>query len=296
MKRHQTVAVVILLATAVAAFVAYFLAGHSVPVLQPEGTIARKQLNLMIVATLLMLIVVVPVFVLTFGIAWRYRAGNTKATYKPDWDHNRWAEATWWLVPFTIIAILAVITWQSSHDLDPYKALESTKKPLRVQVVALQWRWLFIYPDQHVASVNRLEFPEDTPIDLQITSDAPMNSFWVPQLAGQVYAMSGMSTQLHLASDHAETYQGVSANLSGDGFAGMRFTANATSQADFDRWVKAQQSAPALTTAEYNNLAKPSHDSNTKSYTAPESDLYDRIIMKYMMPAAESDNHGVSAQ
>jgi cytochrome o ubiquinol oxidase subunit 2 len=233
-----------------------------------------------------MLIVVIPVFVLTFGIAWKYRASNTKAKYSPDWDHNRTAETIWWLIPTAIIGVLAIITWQSSHDLDPYKALDSARKPVTVQVVALQWKWLFIYPEQGIASVNMLEFPEDTPVNFEITGDAPMNSFWIPQLGGQVYAMAGMTTKLHLMADKPGNYDGSSANLSGQGFAGMRFTAKAVTQADFDAWTTSMRRSPtALTTSEYNNLAKPSENNAVKSYVATEPDLYDRIIMKYMMPS-----------
>jgi cytochrome o ubiquinol oxidase subunit 2 len=286
MNRKQTVVAVVLLSLAVALFAVFFLSGNNVAVLHPQGIIAQKQLNLMVIATLLMLIVVIPVFVLTFGIAWKYRASNTKAKYSPDWDHNRTAEAIWWLIPTAIIGILAIITWQSSHDLDPYKALDSAKKPVTVQVVALQWKWLFIYPEQGIASVNMLEFPEDTPVNFEITGDAPMNSFWIPQLGGQVYAMAGMTTKLHLMADHVGSYDGSSANLSGQGFAGMKFTAKAVTRADFDAWTTSMRRSPAaLTTAEYNNLAKPSENNAVKSYVATEPDLYDRIIMKYMMPS-----------
>jgi cytochrome o ubiquinol oxidase subunit 2 len=264
-----------------------YLSGQNIPVLNPKGTIADQQRNLMLTSTLLMMIVVVPVLLLTFGIAWRYRASNTKAKYQPDWDHSRIIETIWWVVPFIIILILAGIAWKSSHDLDPYKSLQSTKKPLKVQVVALQWRWLFIYPEQHIATINFMQFPQDTPIDFQITADAPMNSFWMPQLGGQVYAMSGMSTQLHLMASEPGDYHGSSANISGEGFAGMKFTARATNQQAFDRWVSTtQKSTSSLTYDAYEQLARPSTDSKAAYFALPDTTLYDTVVMKYMSPGA----------
>ena len=274
-----------LLISAVGAGAALLLNGHTIDVLMPKGTIAKQELDLLVIATLLMLIVVIPVFVLTFTIAWRYRAGNTKAKYSPDWDHNRAIETLWWAVPFMLILVISVITWKSSHDLDPFKPLASAKPPITIQVVALQWKWLFIYPDQHIASVNSVVLPVDTPVNFVITSDAPMNSFWIPQLGGQVYAMSGMSTQLHLMATEPGSYHGSSANISGQGYSGMKFIAKATTRADFDGWVAAAQQSPsALSQAQYNHLALPSRDNPVSTYTLAQAGLYDRVVMKYMKP------------
>lgn len=269
------------------ALAAIFFSSHSVAILDPKGVIAEKQRNLMVFATLLTLVVVVPVFILTFGIAWRYRAGNQKAQYSPDWDRSRTIETIWWVVPFIIILVLAGATWTSSHELDPYKPLASSTKPIKIQVIALQWKWLFIYPEQHVASVNFMQFPKQTPIDFEITSDAPMNSFWIPQLGGQVYAMTGMSTKLHLMANEAGDYQGSSANISGKGFAGMKFTARASTKAEFDQWVAStKRSQPRLNLNEYKNLAQPSENNPPSTFYLPASnqDLYDNVVMKYMMP------------
>ena len=267
-------------------FLLYSLAhGHTLAILDPKGVIAQKQRDLMLMATGLMLIVVLPVLVLTALIAWRYRAGNTKAAYTPDFDHHAGLEFIWWGVPFVIIMALSVIAWQSSHQLDPFKPLSASAKPLTVEVVALQWKWLFIYPAQHIATVNYLQIPENTPISFNITADAPMNSFWIPQLGGQVYAMAGMSTQLHLMAGGSGTYQGVSANLSGAGFADMRFTVKSTSKADFDQWVGlVQQSRNQLGFAAYNALAKPATEKSVLYYSNAEPELYDDIVMKFMMP------------
>lgn len=263
----------------------WFISTHNVAVLNPAGSIAAEQRQLIMTATLLMAIVVLPVFALTFGIAWRYRAGNKKAKYSPELAGNRWAEAIWWLIPLAIIAILAGIVIITSHSLDPAKPLTSDKKPVRVQVISLQWKWLFLYPDLHVASVNYLPIPTDTPIDFELTSDAPMNSFWIPQLGGQIYSMSGMSTQLHLMANRPGDYQGSSANISGDGFAGMKFVAHATTQSEFDAWVKATASSSKQLTLDcYNELAKPSSNVAPASYAFPAAydRLYDTVIMKYM--------------
>jgi cytochrome o ubiquinol oxidase subunit 2 len=258
--------------------------GHDhIAILSPAGTIAAQQRKLLIGATLLMLLIVIPVFVLTISIAWKYRATNAEADYQPEWDHNRRLELLWWGLPCLIIAILAVVAWNSSHSLDPSRALASSKPPITIQVIALQWKWLFIYPEQRIASVNYVQFPANTPVDFEITADAPMNSFWIPRLGGQIYAMSGMTTHLHLMADQPGKFQGTSANLSGSGFAGMRFTAEAATDNSFKDWVTATQSKPAsLTTAAYNTLARPGTAQPGQQYGSYEHNLYDTVVMKYM--------------
>jgi cytochrome o ubiquinol oxidase subunit 2 len=192
---------------------------NKISVLNPKGIVALKEYRLIIISTLMMLIVVVPVFFMTVFFAWKYRADNTKAKYKPDEDQNHLAEVVWWGVPFLIIAVLGVITWKSCFELDPFTPLKMNTKPLKIQVIALRWKWLFIYPEQKIATVNFFQFPEKTPINFEITSDAPMNSFWLPELGGQIYAMPGMSTKLHLIADTEGSYRGSSANISGTGFS-----------------------------------------------------------------------------
>lgn len=270
---------------------AIYLQGSNFQILNAKGTVGLQQRNLLIFAALLSLVVVIPVFAMTFFIAYKYRAGNVKADYKPDWDHNKKIEAIWWGVPIALILVLGVVTWNSSHALDPRKALNSNKKPVKVQVVALQWKWLFIYPEYNVASVNYLQFPEDTPVDFEITADAPMNSFWIPQLGGQIYAMSGMKTQLHLMANEVGDYNGSSANISGEGFARMKFIARASNQADFDSWIQSlKYSSDTLNQDAYAALAKPSKDNPPAGFVS-ESNLFDTIVMKYMEPggAAKSD-------
>ncbi len=278
---------VVLATLAVTALASWYLSSHNVALLNPKGLVAEDQKSLLITATLLMALVVVPVLFLIFSIAWRYREGNKKAKYSPELAGNRAAEAIWWLIPFAIIVVLAGITYASSHRLDPYRPIASDKKPLKVQVIALQWKWLFLYPEEHVASLNYLPLPTDRPVEFTITADAPMNSFWIPQLGGQVYAMPGMSTKLHLQASETGDYRGSSANLSGKGFAGMTFTAHATPQQEFDAWVaSARNSANFMTLDTYNELAKPSTDAKPASYSFPQSyeGLYDTVVMKYMTP------------
>lgn len=248
--------------------------------------IGEKESDLIITSSLLMLIVVVPVLILTWIFAWRYRESNVKATHAPDWEHNYIAEYCWWGVPAIIIAILAVITWKSSHELNPFNPLESDKKPLTIQVVALQWKWLFIYPEQGIATINYVEFPEQTPINFEITADAPMNSFWIPQLGGQIYAMPAMRSELHLIANEPGSYRGVSANISGTGFAGMVFTAKATSDQEFETWVQAMKNSPKkLNFDEYERLVIPSQNNPVDSYVLMDHDLFDEVIMKYMAPS-----------
>lgn len=272
--------VVVACLVAVLIFLAW---GHNIQVLNPKGTIGDQQRNLMFIAIGMMLLVVIPVFIMTFTIAWKYRASNQRAKYDPDWDHSRTAETLWWAIPFAIIAVLAGITWVTSHSLDPYRALASDVKPVRIQVVAMEWKWLFLYPDQGIATVNHIEFPVDTPVSFQITSDAPMNSFWIPQLGGQIYAMSGMSTSLHLMANEVGTYNGSSANISGKGFAGMKFTATAQPPGEFDRWVKSISNKDVpLSSDAYDHLSEPSENVPPQYYSSFQDNLYDTIVMKYM--------------
>jgi cytochrome o ubiquinol oxidase subunit 2 len=265
-----------------------------VEVLSPKGWIGLKQSDLLVLATLVMLLVVIPVFMLTFLFPWKYRAGNKAAKYSPDFVKHHIAEAVWWGLPCVIVLVLSVIVWKSSHELDPYRPIESETKTMTIQVVALQWNWLFIYPEQEIASTNFFQFPVNTPIHFEITSDAPMNSFWIPELGGQIYAMPSMQTDLHLIANETGSFDGVSANLSGIGFSGMTFVAKASTQEEFEDWVQsAKQSPNNLSRDEYQILAKPSTDHPVKTYQLASSDLFKWIIMKYMMPQ-ENDVKSIS--
>src|SRR5579883_866864 len=207
---------------------ALLLTGCKLTMLEPKGIIATDEKHILLTSALLMLIVVIPVIILTFAFAWRYRESNTKATYSPEWSHSTLLEVICWSVPCLIIVILSVITWQSSHRLDPYKPLAEDSKTLTIQAISLEWKWLFIYPDQNIATVNYVQFPVGVPVRFLISAEGPMNSFQIPQLAGQIYAMAGMQTKLHLMADEPGDYQGLSTNFTGDGFSDMTFTARAT--------------------------------------------------------------------
>ncbi len=285
MNKKLKIIIFILLALIAVTLAIGYLKHANIPVLEPKGSIGEKEKNLIVFALVLSLVVVLPVYALLFAFAWRYRASNKKAKYSPDLSGNWLVEAVWWLIPSILIAILSVVTWNSSHQLDPYRSLASDKQPMNIQVVALDWKWLFIYPDQHIASVNYLQVPTNTPINFQLTSDSVMNSFWLPQLGGQIYTMPGMSTQLHLIANKAGSYYGSSANISGNGFAGMTFTAKAGSESDFNNWMKSvkHQDQP-LTMSSYDQLAKPSQNNPVVVYSSTPPNLYDSIMSKYMGP------------
>jgi len=258
------------------------LSGCGMTLLEPKGQIGLDERNLIITATLLMLVVVIPVILMTIGFAWKYRASNTKAVYKPDWAHSTKIEIAVWGVPFVLLIFLGIITYKSTHALDPYRPLESDVKPVTIQVVALDWKWLFIYPEQGIATVNKIVFPENTPLNFQITSDSVMNSFFIPGLGGQIYAMAGMQTKLHLIANEKGEFDGISANYSGEGFTGMKFKAVATSQADFDAWVAEVKNSPKrLETAEYTALAKPSERNPVELYSSYTPNMFQTIIDKY---------------
>lgn len=264
------------------------LGGCGMVVMDPSGDIASQQADLIIVSTLLMLIVIVPVIFLTFFFAWRYRKNNKAATYHPEWDHSTKLELVIWGVPLLIIIALGLITWISTHKLDPYRPLDridvnkplaADHKPLTVQVVSLDWKWLFIYPEQGVASVNELVTPIDTPIRFHITSADMMNSFYIPALAGQIYSMPGMQTTLNAVINDPGEYQGFSANYSGAGFSDMRFKYHGVSADKFDAWVqKAKQQGGTLNRPEYLELAQPSGSTPVTYYNSVAPNLYHAIL------------------
>lgn len=273
------------------------LAGCEGGILDPKGQVGVDEKQLIVVATLLMLIVVVPVILMTLFFAWKYREGRTQEIYAPKWSHSNKIELVVWLIPIIIVVILGVITWRSTHDLDPYKPLVHEKEHIVVEVVSLNWKWLFIYPELGVASVNELAFPTDVPVEFRITSDTTMNSFFIPQLGGQIYSMAGMETQLHLIANEAGQYDGYSANYSGEGFTGMKFKAIATpDEAGFDAWVnKLKQSSDILSPATYPQLAKPSENNPVQYFGEVSSGMFHHILHQFMhgsmpdMPSRQPD-------
>lgn len=263
---------------------ALLLSGCEGGVLDPKGQVGIDEKNLIIIATLLMLIVVIPVIFLTLYFAWKYRAGNKDAIYTPKWSHSTRIELVVWLIPCIIIIVLGTITWISTHRLDPYQPLEHEKQPLNVEVVSLNWKWLFIYPEQGVATVNKLVIPTGRPVSFRLTSESTMNSFFIPQLGSQIYTMAAMATRLNLIADEPGTYQGISANYSGAGFTGMKFDTVATaSESDFEDWIaEVKASSQTLDSEIYETLTKPTENHPVTYYGSVKTGLFDDILMKYM--------------
>lgn len=281
----------------------FALAGCQGGVLDPKGQVGVDEKYLIIISTLLMLLVVIPVIVMTLYFAWKYREGREHEIYAPKWAHSGKIETTIWLVPVAIIVILGAITWRSTHALDPYKPLAHEREPLTVEVVSLNWKWLFIYPEQGVASVNELVFPTDVPVQFKITSESTMNSFFIPQLGSQIYSMAGMETRLNLIANEPGSYKGFSANYSGAGFSDMHFEAVATDEASFNKWVASlKRGSPALTSERYSKLAKPSENHPVEHFGRVSNGLFHGIIHKYMQnyndwnkgPAHASPEHSAS--
>ena len=269
------------------------LGGCNFVVLNPAGDIAVQQRDLVVISTALMLLIIIPVMALVVLFAWKYRQSNTSAKYEPDWSHSTHLELIIWAMPLLIIICLGAITWSSTHLLDPYRRLDrigpgdaaSLNEPMVVEVVAMDWKWLFIYPEYGVAAVNELAAPVDRPIRFKITATSVMNSFYIPALAGQIYAMPGMETKLHAVINKPGTYDGFSANYSGAGFSHMRFAFHGVDQAGFDAWIaKAKASGDRLSREVYLDLEKPSEKVPVKLYSSVDADLYRLILNQCAQP------------
>ncbi len=250
-------------------------------VMDPQGPIGAQEKSIILLSTGLMLIVVVPVIAMTLWFAWRYRASNKAATYAPDWHHSSRIEVVVWAIPCLIVIALGSVTWASTHKLDPSVPLASTMKPIEVEVVSLDWKWLFIYPDYNIASVNELALPVGRPVHFRLTSATVMNSFFIPQLGSQIYTMTGMETQLSLRADHPGVYDGISANYSGRGFADMKFKAVALSASGFNAWIARAHAAKAvLDHTTYKTLAASGASDAVAYYGTVERVLYHDILNK----------------
>ncbi len=270
--------------------------GSEYLVLNPKGPVAETQYNLIMISVILCAIIIIPVLALTAFIVYRYRdtPGN-KATYKPEWAHSTTLELIWWGIPVIIIAILGYFTVR-----DIYVLTESPNKevkPITIQATSLDWKWMFTYPEQNIATVNYVEIPVGVPVQFELTADAPMNSFWVPQLAGQIYAMPGMATKLWVQADEPGEYHGKGANFTGEGFAHMQFTVNAKPQAEFDKWVdQVKNTTPAMSKQDYDKLREPGL-SEQITYSSFPNGLFEEIVKKYShghdekQPAAGHQEH-----
>ena len=272
--------------TALPVFLA--LSACDMVVLNPSGDVAAQQRDLLVTSTWLMLLIIVPVMALTVIFAWRYRHNNREARYEPDWHHSMRLELVIWSAPLLIIICLGALTWLGSHLLDPYRPLDriapnqqvpEDAKALQVNVVALDWKWLFIYPELGIATVNELAVPVNQPVALRITASSVMNSLYIPEFAGQIYAMPGMETRLHGVLNRTGVSEGFSANYSGAGFSGMRFKVRSLEQGEFEKWIgTARAGQETLTRDAYLQLAKPSEREPVRRYSSVDSDLYAAIV------------------
>lgn len=266
-----------------ALFAASLLAGCSRMILfDPKGPIGETERFVIVVAFVLMLIVVIPVIIMAFWFSRKYRAGNSNAEYRPKWSYSHKIELVIWLVPAVIVTCLSILIWITTHRLDPYKPIESTAKPINIEVVSLDWKWLFIYPDENIAIVNQLVFPANVPLSFKITSDSVMTSFFIPQLGSQIYAMAGMQTRLHLLADETGTYAGQNQQYSGEGYSHMTFDAIAVSSEQFTAWLQdIKQSPKTLDIPRYLELEKPTHGYPVTSFGSVKPGLFYDIIGKY---------------
>jgi cytochrome o ubiquinol oxidase subunit 2 len=269
---------------ALALICAATVGGCSEGVLDPKGPIAAAERQILFNSLGIMLAIVIPTILATLGAAFWFRASNARARYMPDFAYSGRLEMLVWSIPIMTVLLVGGVAWVGSHDLDPPKPIASAVKPVRVQVISLDWKWLFIYPEQGIAAVNQLTIPVGTPVSFELTSSSVMNSFWVPQLGGQIYTMAGMTTRLHLQADHPGTYRGASANYSGEGFADMRFNVDAVPAEKFAQWVDTARSAgPVLDAQAYADLAKPSKAVAPFTYRSAAPGLFNGIVNAGML-------------
>ena len=283
------------------------LAGCKYDILAPQGWVAVQERNLLIISTLLMLIVIIPVLFLGVYFPWKYRAGRDDTSdYDPEFSHSTKLELLVWGVPIAIIRVLGSVTWVYTHRLDPYRPLDHVEgEPLRVQAVSLDWKWLFIYPDEGVAAVNELAIPAGRPVEISLTSSTVMNTLSIPALSGMVYSMAGMETKLHLIADNPGTFAGRSAHYSGPGFSQMTFDTNALDEDGFEAWVaNARKAGKALSRQAYLELEKPTIDAPVELFGNVSDGLFDRIVglcvedgkvcMHHMMMQDEQGGGGIA--
>jgi cytochrome o ubiquinol oxidase subunit II len=264
---------------ALALICAAIVGGCSEGVLDPKGPIASAERLIMLNSLGIMLAIVIPTILATLGVAYWFRSSNKRARYLPDFAYSGRLELLVWSIPIMTVILVGGVAWVGSYDLDPPKAIASAEKPVRIQVVSLDWKWLFIYPDQGIAAVNQLTVPVGTPISFELTSSGVMNSFFVPQLGGQIYTMAGMVTRLYLQADHTGTYRGMSANYSGAGFSDMYFNVDAVPAEKFTQWVAATRTTgPMLDAQSYAALAKPSQAVAPFTYRVVAPDLFTGIL------------------
>jgi len=267
------------------AVAAFLLASCNRGILDPIGPVAAQEKQLLINSTAIMLAIIIPTMVATIGVAWWYRRGNAKATYRPDWEYSGAIEMVVWGIPVLTIMLLGGIAWIGSHNLEPSKPLPSDKPPLNVEVVSLDWKWLFIYPDQGIATVNQLVVPAGTPVSYRLTSATVWNVFWVPQMGTMIYTMPRMTTRLNLQADRQGSFNGLSGHFSGDGFPGMQFQVQSLPPDQFAMWAQGSRgNGPALDGRSYAQLSKPSSYVKPMTYGAVAPGLFEAIVANRVPP------------
>lgn len=281
--RRNPLGLILLGLTGLGLCIALLLQGVDVALFNPRGLIAGQQHRLMLLSAALLLAIAVPTLSLLYLFAWKYRETNEKATYAPRARHGKFFVFSLWAIPSAVMLVLASVMWPATHRLAPQQAIATNVKPLTIQVVAMRWKWLFIYPEQNIATVNFIQVPTGTPVQFELSADeTPMSSFWIPNLGGQLYAMTGHANRLNLVADTPGDYPGRSAEINGAGFAGMKFVTRASSKAGFDQWVRdVKQSSNMLDAVAYQKLLNPSENNSAELYSKADSNLYSNLLTKY---------------
>lgn len=281
----------ILIIIGIVGWFSFLISQSNIEVLNPKGIIASGQRDLIVISYAIMFGVFFPVIGIALYTVWKYRSGNKKATHNPDGHASRLTLFIYGLILAELMIVFFYLVFRSSHELDPRKPLVSGEAPITIQVIALDWKWLFIYPEENIATVNFIQVPVDTPIEFSLTAEAPMNSFWIPQIGGQIYAMSGMETKINLMANEEGDYNGGAAEINGKGFAGMRFVTRATSKEEFENWVNdiKNQSNP-LTQDVYEDLALPSENNPVVFYSEVTDNLFNSVVMKFMTPTGGAEH------
>jgi cytochrome o ubiquinol oxidase subunit 2 len=270
--------------------IGFLLRGKNVALFNPKGIIAQQQHNLITSTLTVLLAVAIPSLFLLYFVAWKYRDTNPKVQQATHARHGKLLVTSIWLIPTVVMLYLVSVMWPATHRLAPQNSIAANTKPLVVQVISLRWKWLFIYPEQHIASLNFVQLPVNTPVTFEMTADeTPMSSFWIPNLGGQLYTMTSHVNRLNLMAETIGDYPGSSAEINGPGFAGMKFTARASSSQDFDQWVNAlQQSPDVLNTSTYDSLLEPSEYNSSKFYASPDPNIYANVLRKYEGPGGHT--------
>jgi cytochrome o ubiquinol oxidase subunit 2 len=270
--------------------IGFLLHGKNVALFNPKGIIARQQHHLITSTLTVLLAIAIPSLLLLYFVAWKYRDTNPKVQQATHTRHGKLLVTSIWLIPTAVMLYLVSVMWPATHRLAPQNSIASETKPLTIQVISLRWKWLFIYPEQHIASLNFVQLPVGTPVTFEMTADeTPMSSFWIPNLGGQLYTMTSHVNRLNLMAETIGDYPGSSAEINGPGFAGMKFTARASSSQDFDQWVNAlQQSPDVLNTSTYDSLLEPSEYNSSKFYASPDPNIYADVLRKYEGPGGHT--------